>query len=113
MGSDEPRVLAANQAFYDAFARCDMEAMDDLWAERVPVACIHPGWDALHGRDEVMKSFNAILEGPAAPAIECVGPIAHVLGDAAFVICGESIESASPGGAGAASGAYLIATNIF
>jgi len=102
MGSDETLVLAANQAFYDAFARRDLGALDALWAERAPVACIHPGWDALHGRDEVMASFGAIFRGSGAPAIECVAPIVHVLGDTAFVICGEAIE-----------GAYLIATNIF
>jgi ketosteroid isomerase-like protein len=102
MGSDEPLVLAANQAFYAAFARGDLSAIEGLMAERVPVACIHPGWDALHGRDEVLASLRAILSGSGAPSISCVDPVAHVLGDTAYVICGESLD-----------GSYLIATNIF
>jgi hypothetical protein len=102
MGSDEPLVLAANQAFYDAFARGDLHALDALLAKRAPVACIHPGWDPLYGRGEILASWKAILSGAGAPEIACVGPSAHLLGESAFVICGESLE-----------GTYLIATNIF
>ena len=47
--SDEEAVLAANEAFYRAFAARDFAAMDALWAAEAPVACIHPGWDALVG----------------------------------------------------------------
>lgn len=102
MGSDEPLVLAANQAFYDAFARGDLSALEELLAERAPVACIHPGWDALLGRDEVIASWRAIITSSGAPAITCVGPSAHLLGDTAYVVCREALD-----------GAILIATNIF
>jgi ketosteroid isomerase-like protein len=100
--SDARAVLAANQAFYTAFARRDLLAMDAVWAQRAPVACIHPGWDALVGREQVMASWRAILSGAGAPAIECQSPTAHLLGDAAFVICYEAVR-----------GARLIATNLF
>ena len=40
---DEHAVLAANAAFYRAFAERDVDAMDALWARSIPVACIHPG----------------------------------------------------------------------
>ena len=49
--SDEEAVLAANEEFYRAFAARDLAAMDALWAQETPVACVHPGWDALVGRD--------------------------------------------------------------
>lgn len=101
-GSDEPLVLAANQAFYDAFAEGDLDALDALWAKGVPVACIHPGWDALYGRKEVMASWRSILSGDHAPEVTCLEPTAHLLGDTALVICGESIDDH-----------YLIATNVF
>jgi ketosteroid isomerase-like protein len=101
-GSDELLVLAANEAFYDAFTGGDLDALDALWAERAPVACIHPGWDALYGREEVMESWRAILGGDHAPDVMCLNPTAHVLGDAAVVICSESINDNN-----------LIATNVF
>jgi ketosteroid isomerase-like protein len=99
---DEDRVLAANAAFYHAFAAKDADAMAALWARRAPVACIHPGWHALRGRDAVLASWRAILGGPGAPPIRCADPVAHVLGDSAFVICIESIPAVR-----------LIATNVF
>lgn len=101
MSSAESEVLATNQAFYDAFTRGDFDAVDDLWARRAPVACVHPGWDALHGRDEVIASFRSILES-GAPAVKCTRPSAYVLGESAYVVCGESV-----------AGAELVATNLF
>jgi len=102
MASDEAEVLAVNAAFYGAFARRDLAAMDDLWARHAGVACVHPGWDAVRGRAEVLASFRAILTSPSAPAIFVTRPRATVLGDAAFVVCAESVD-----------GNELVATNLF
>ncbi len=99
----DAEVLAANHAFYDAFARGDMEAFDALWARDAPVACIHPGWGALHGRDEVMASWRAILNG-GTQRVRCTHPSAHVLGDCAYVVCGETVGGGE---------AELVATNVF
>lgn len=102
MPSSEVEVLAANQAFYDAFARGDMTVIEALWARRAPVACIHPGWDVLRGREEVMASWRSILGGARGPQVRCTHPSATVLGESAYVVCGETIQ-----------GAELIATNLF
>ena len=101
--SDEEAVLAANEEFYSAFSTRDLAAMDALWAEETPVACIHPGWDVLLGRDLVMESWAAILGGPGAPQISCEAPRAFVHGASAFVICHEVL----------AQQGRLIATNVF
>lgn len=95
-------VLEANEAFYRAFSARDADAMDALWAQHAPVACIHPGWDALDGRVQVVGSFRAILESGGAPHVRCSGASVHVVGDAAFVTCHEEV-----------SGARLVATNVF
>ncbi len=102
MPSPEVEVLVANHAFYDAFAQRDLPVIEGLWARRAPVACIQPGWDALHGRDEVIASWRSILGGGAGPPVRCTHANASVLGESAYVVCGESIE-----------GAELIATNLF
>ena len=102
LSSDESDVLEANAAFYEAFAKGDSTAMDALWAERAPIACIHPGWDALIGRARVMASWRAILSGRGGQPIQYSEPTAHVLGDTAFVVCHEVIE-----------GTRLVATNTF
>jgi ketosteroid isomerase-like protein len=102
MTADEAAVLAANDLFYRAFAARDLRALDRLWARRADVVCIHPGWQAVRGREAVMKSWRDILSNPGSPAIACVRPTAYLLGDAAFVVCTERL----PGG-------ELVATNIF
>ncbi|MFL5261168.1 MAG: nuclear transport factor 2 family protein [Anaeromyxobacteraceae bacterium] len=95
-------VLDANSAFYVAFSARDIAAMEAVWASEAPVMCVHPGWDALRGRDEVMESWRAILNGPGSPEIGCSHAFAQVLGDTAIVVCREHV----PGG-------ELVATNVF
>ena len=48
---DRMALLFANEAFYAAFAGHDYAAMEALWARHAPVACIHPGWGVLEGRE--------------------------------------------------------------
>lgn len=100
--SQHAAVLFANDAFYLAFRSRDAKAMDDIWARREPITCIHPGWHPLAGRDAVMESWRSILANPASPEIRCVGAEAHVVADAAYVLCYESMPQGS-----------LVATNIF
>jgi ketosteroid isomerase-like protein len=95
-------VLEANAAFYRAFARRDADAMAALWADVHPVACIHPGWDVLDGREAVLASWRGILGSDGAPEIACSLAEARVLGDVAFVTCHEAI-----------GGGRLAATNVF
>jgi ketosteroid isomerase-like protein len=97
-------VLRANAAFYDAFEARDFTAMDGVWARTIAVTCIHPGWNRLMGRENVMKSWRAILSNPASPSIECVGATVHMVGDAAYVLCHERVRGGGPA---------LIATNVF
>lgn len=94
-------VLAVNEAFYAAFRDGDYDTMAGLWAEVAPVACAHPGWAPLVGREPVMRSWRGILRG-GAPAVRCENARAHVLGEAAFVTCEEHIP-----------GVRLVATNVF
>jgi hypothetical protein len=98
----ERDLLAANEAFYRAFAAQDAEAMDVLWVRDGPVACIHPGWGALSERRRIMESWQAIFEGPNSPEIVCLAPRAYDLGEIGFVICFEQVGNTC-----------LIATNVF
>jgi hypothetical protein len=95
-------ILAVNGAFYRAFAARDLGAMEALWATGVPVACIHPGWNVLRGRDLVMGSWRSILGSDSCPDVVCANATAHVLGDSAFVVCEEQIADD-----------VLVATNVF
>ena len=63
MSDDHAAALAANQAFYDAFAAGDIRQMEAAWAKDAPVACAHPGAPLLVGRAVVLESWASILKG--------------------------------------------------
>ena len=101
--SDErAQALAANEAFYRAFAARDLTAMGRIWAQEADSICVHPGWTPLFGRDAVMESWAGILSNPAAPRIRCIRARATVEGTVARVVCYEVIERS-----------ILVATNLF
>ena len=100
--SERDAVLFSNEAFYLAIADRDVGAMERLWARSSDVACLHPGWGALFGRDEVLDSWRRILSHDEAPKIVCRNPEVLMYGDVAVVVCYEDIE-----------GQLLVATNIF
>ena len=100
--SQHAAILFANDAFYMAFQGRDMDAMSDAWSERENITCIHPGWQPLNGRGEVMASWHAILSNADNPAIECRHAVAHTAGDVAYVLCYEAMPQG-----------LLVATNIF
>lgn len=100
--TDKDAVLAANLEFYRAFAARDLPAMDALWARKVPVACLHPGWSALKDRDAIIESWAGILSNSRAPRIACYDEQVFLYGDVALVLCEEELE-----------GGTLAASNFF
>ncbi len=100
--SDEDAILSANLEFYRAFNDRDAKAMSGLWARTAPVACIHPGWTALAGRERVIQSWRDILANPEAPHVMCHDDRALIYGDVAIVLCEEELDTG-----------HLAATNMF
>ena len=50
--SDELDVLGVHEALYVGCSRRDLGALERLWvAAEGPLVCIHPGWDAIRGRE--------------------------------------------------------------
>ncbi len=95
-------LLAANRDFYRIVVERDIRAMGTLWARSAPVACIHPGWPPLVGRERVLQSWNEILRSAQAPSIRCHEEYPLVFGGFGLVICLEVVN-----------GALLAATNSF
>jgi ketosteroid isomerase-like protein len=89
MGEDD-EILAANAAFYRAFASGDFAAMSRIWAQE-QVSCVHPGWPALVGRQAVLESWQGILGNRGAEGIGFHEAAAMVAGDEGRVLCIEVI----------------------
>jgi ketosteroid isomerase-like protein len=100
--SEESRAaLTANDEFYTAFGTGDAEAMDACWSKTEPVLCTHPGWQPIHGREEVIESWQRILEnGP--PSVRWSDGRVAIIRGVAFVSCIEWLIDGT-----------LVATNVF
>lgn len=96
-------ILAANNAFYKAFADRDIAAMEALWAKNHPVSCVHPGWPPLMGRDAVMASWRDVLSASESMEIRVQDIGVQGFGDTALVLCGEILNGR----------AALSAANLF
>lgn len=96
----EDQLLRANRDFYRAFASADYVAMDRLWSEHAESTCVHPGWEALRGRDRVMASWRGILRRPLP--VRSRDEVATVLGDVGVIVCIEVLPEGE-----------LVATNVF
>lgn len=98
---DEDALLAANAAYYQAFAARDLAAMNDLW-EQEGVSCVHPGWPALIGRMAVLASYRDIFRNSQQEAVTARDEKLLIDGEDGRVFCVEEV-----------GGGLLLATNWF
>ena len=57
----EKDVIEANQNFYNAFNKNDIELMIGIWLNDSASQCIHPGWNVLSGFESIMISWQKIF----------------------------------------------------
>lgn len=105
-------VEAANVAFYTAFEQADVDAMARIWDDEQPEAltCVHPGWPPLRGREQVLRSWSALMANTDYIQFFLTDVTVAVEGDIAVVTCTENVLTgvSETAGAGAA-----VATNLF
>jgi uncharacterized protein (TIGR02246 family) len=53
---------AAEEAFYRAFVKRDVDAMMAVWADDDNISCVHPAGHRLQGQEAVRKSWERIFE---------------------------------------------------
>ena len=54
----EKDAIEANQNFYNAFNKNDIELMIGIWLNDSASQCIHPGWDVLTGFENITVSYT-------------------------------------------------------
>lgn len=108
--SDQDDVLAANDAFYQAFESLELAQMEAVWLRAPYIACVHPGWPLLAGWGPVMESWQRIFAGTLAMRFELGGVDVHVGESVAWVVCVENIESRERDGK---TSGCVQATNVF
>jgi ketosteroid isomerase-like protein len=106
----QEQVMAANQAFYDAFEALDLERMARVWSEEAPLSCIHPAWELIEGRVEVIASWRRIFQSTSAVRFALRDVHVYVAGDTGWVVLIEQIDTRHGEERVAAS---AQATNVF
>jgi len=102
MDDQDMAIISANRKFYAAFDNADMAEMKTIWSGDCEISVIHPGRGPLHGWQDVMSSWEAILAGCNHTGISVAGERVYRIQDMAYVICTEMLQQNE-----------LTATNIF
>lgn len=103
-------VLAANEAFYRAFEKKDIEAMSTVWSQGTGSFCIHPGGNILRGWKEISNSWTQIFRNTAYIEINTEIITTEVNDNIAYVILIENVFQVV---GGRRLEAQSMATNVF
>ena len=110
--SDVEAAEALNASLYEAFESADVDRMARVWDDVDPasVVCVHPGWPMLRGRDQVLRSWSAVMAGTDYIQFFLTDVHVSVTGDTAVVTCTENVltEVTEQG----ATNASVVATNV-
>ena len=91
MSNEQAAVLEANQAFYRAFEKKDIEAMEALCSKGIGSLCIHPGRKALKGWDAIRQSWVQIFKATRYLEIDLDVMSVGISGDLAYVVLVEKV----------------------
>jgi uncharacterized protein (TIGR02246 family) len=71
-----PTAQDAENAFYEALERSNLEGMMAVWSEDEDIVCVHPGGPRLSGQDQVRESWAKIFAGGAGPRVTITQQVA-------------------------------------
>ena len=58
-----PTAQDAENAFYEALERSDLEAMMQVWSEDEEIVCVHPAGQRLAGQEQVRQAWRQMFAG--------------------------------------------------
>jgi ketosteroid isomerase-like protein len=110
-----PTAQDAENAFYEALERADLDAMMAVWSEDEEIVCVHPGGERLTGQDQVRASWAKILADGSRVRVH----ISHQVAISGMMIAVHSVqENFSIEGERGRQGtdlrpAPIVATNVY
>ena len=102
-----PTAQDAENAFYEALERADLEAMMAVWAEDEEIVCIHPAGPRLVGHEQVRESWRRIFSGGGGVRIRLTQRVATQ----AMMVAVHNVQENAPSGKSEA--AAVVATNVY
>jgi len=107
-----PTAQDAENAFYEALERCDLEGMMAVWAEDEEIICVHPTGPRLSGQDQVRESWAKLFSAGARARLQVSQQVAisGMMLSVHSVFEVFSLEDAKPGDLRPAP---IVATNVY
>ena len=104
-----PTAQDAENAFYEALERGDLEAMMAVWAEDEDIICVHPTGPRLSGQDQVRESWAKIFAGGTGPRVH----ITHQVAVTGMMIAVHSVHENFTLEGEARTQVPVVATNVY
>ena len=108
--TDLSAVQTANEDFYRAFEKKDIDAMAAIWSHGIGSLCVHPGRPALKGWSDIRESWVQIFKHTQYLEIDLEVISTEVQADMAYVVLVEKVMQVSRG---RRLEARSMATNVF
>jgi ketosteroid isomerase-like protein len=109
------QIEAANEELYSAFEAADLDRMGQLWVDgdvAELARCVHPGADAVSGRENVLRSWALVMANTDYLQFIVTDVRTSLADGLAVVTCTENILSTGTQGAAFGTG-VAVATNGF
>jgi ketosteroid isomerase-like protein len=104
-----PTAQDAENAFYEALERADLEAMMAVWAEDEEIVCVHPGGARLVGHEQVRESWRRIFSGGGGVRIHVTQRVATQ----AMMVAVHNVQENAPARGAKREATAVVATNVY
>jgi len=104
-----PTAQDAENAFYEALERTDLEGMMAVWAEDEDIVCVHPGGPRLTGQDEVRESWARMFAAGGRARVH----ISQQVAISAMMLAVHSVHENFTVEGEAQPRAPIVATNVY
>ncbi|MEM9806482.1 MAG: nuclear transport factor 2 family protein [Cyanobacteria bacterium P01_D01_bin.56] len=91
MPNEQDAVLETNQAFYRAFEKKNIEAMEAVCSKGIDSLCVHPGRKAIKGWEAIRQSWVQIFKATRYLEIDLDVISVETTGDLAYVVLVEKV----------------------
>ena len=104
-----PTAQDAENAFYEALERCDLDGMMAVWAEDEDIVCVHPAGPRLTGQGQVRSSWARIFAGGPGARVQT----SHQVAISGMMLAVHSVHEDFTLPGEARPRAPILATNVY
>jgi ketosteroid isomerase-like protein len=104
-----PTAQDAENAFYEALERSDLEGMMAVWAEDEDIVCVHPGGARLTGQDQVREGWAKIFAAGGRTRLH----VSHQVAIGAMMLAVHSVHENFHVEGEAQPRPPIVATNVY